>query len=190
MIKSKKLIVLIALCFVLALVGGLHAGAEQALKAKNEGECWYFKNIAHQGAEAARIIGGDNADVLAYFGKAWTDYNNLQKEMVAQKQEEAKKQEQETKANLQYLGNYQLTAYPSGTGPNSYNGKSQTLNYTAASDSIPGGTWIYIEGYGEYYVEDSGVGNDYTVDLYMGDPSTCRQFGRKYNVPVYKILNR
>ena len=190
MIKSKKLIVLIALCFVLALVGGLHAGAEQALKARNEGECWYFKNIAHQGAEAARIIGGDNADVLAYFGKAWTDYNNLQKEMVAQKQEEAKKQEQEYKANLQYLGNYQLTAYPSGTGPNSYNGKSQTLNYTAASDSIPGGTWIYIEGYGEYYVEDSGVGNDYTVDLYMGDPSTCRQFGRKYNVPVYKILNR
>ena len=190
MIKSKKLIVLIALCFVLALVGGLHAGAEQALKARNEGECWYFKNIAHQGAEAARIIGGDNADVLAYFGKAWTDYNNLQKELVAQKQEEAKKQEQEYKANLQYLGNYQLTAYPSGTGPNSYNGKSQTLNYTAASDSIPGGTWIYIEGYGEYYVEDSGVGNDYTVDLYMGDPSTCRQFGRKYNVPVYKIMNR
>lgn len=190
MIKSKKLIVLIALCFVLALVGGLHAGAEQALKARNEGECWYFKNIAHQGAEAARIIGGDNEAVLAYFGKAWTDYNNLQKELVAQKQEEAKKQEQEYKANLQYLGNYQLTAYPSGTGPNSYNGKSQTLNYTAASDSIPGGTWIYIEGYGEYYVEDSGVGNDYTVDLYMEDPSTCRQFGRKYNVPVYKILNR
>ena len=184
MIKSKKLIVLIALCFVLALVGGLHAGAEQALKARNEGECWYFKNIAHQGAEAARIIGGDNEAVLAYFGKAWTDYNNLQKEMVA------KKQEQETKANLQYLGNYQLTAYPSGTGPNSYNGKSQTLNYTAASDSIPGGTWIYIEGYGEYYVEDSGVGNDYTVDLYMGDYNTCMQFGRKYNVPVYKILNR
>ena len=45
MIKSKKLIVLIALCFVLALVGGLHAGAEQAMKARNEGECWYYKNI-------------------------------------------------------------------------------------------------------------------------------------------------
>jgi 3D (Asp-Asp-Asp) domain-containing protein len=110
--------------------------------------------------------------------------------MIAQKQEEARKSEEEKKANLQYLGNYQLTAYPSGTGPNSYNGKSQTLNYTAASDFIPGGTWIYIEGYGEYYVEDSGVGNNYTIDLYMGDYNTCMQFGRKYNVPVYKILNK
>lgn len=190
MINHKKLITLICLLFVLALAVGLHADAEQALKAKNEGECWYFKNIAHQGAEAARIIGGDNEAVLAYFGKAWTDYNNLQKEMIAQKQEEARKQEEERKANLQYLGNYQLTAYEYGTGPNSYNGKSQTIGYTAASDSIPGGTWIYIEGYGEYYVEDSGVGNSYTIDLFMGDPATCKQFGRKYNVPVYKILNR
>ena len=40
-----KLLVLLALSFVLALVVGVRADAEQVLKARNEDECWYFKNI-------------------------------------------------------------------------------------------------------------------------------------------------
>ena len=189
---TTKLSILFMLVTVLIMSIGMNAYAQitYAAQPRNEGECWYWMNQAHEGAEIARRIGGDNAAILKYYGDAWTEFNNLRKEMVQRKQEEAQKKEQEYKANLQYLGNYQLTAYEYGTGPNSYNGKSQTIGYTAAADSIPGGTWLYIEGYGEYYVEDSGVGNSYTIDLFLGDPAACRQFGRKYNVPVYKILNR
>lgn len=186
----RQLIVLLVLVAVLSVIIGSNIALAETIDTNDDGVCWWYMNRAHDGAEAARKIGGDNEAILKWFGTVWTEYNELRKEIVARKQAEAQRQDQEMKANLQFLGNYQLTAYPSGTGPNSYNGKSQTLNYTAAADAIPGGTWLYIEGYGEYYVEDSGVGNDYTIDLYMGDHSTCMQFGRKYNVPVYKILNK
>lgn len=185
----RRAIVLIILVIALIGVETIRVTAINDVH-NNDGECWYWMNKSHEGAEIARALGGENEAILKYFGDQWTAYNELRKEIVQRKQEEAQKQDQETKANLQYLGTYQLTAYPSGTGQNSYNGKSQTLNYTVAADAIPGGTWLYIEGYGEYYVEDSGVGNSYTIDIYMEDYNTCMQFGRKYNVPVYKILNR
>ena len=179
--RFKKAIVLILLCCLSVSLGG--AICARAAISDDVGVRWWRMNKAHEGAEIARALGGDNAAALAYFGERWTTANNERKELEAQATPTPTQL-------LEYLGNYQLTAYEYGTGPNSYNGKSQTINHTVASDSIPGGTWIYIEGYGEYYVEDSGVGNPYTIDIFMGDPATCKQFGRKFNVPVYKILNR
>lgn len=168
---------------ILVVLGVILGGIVTAKAAISDdiGVKWWRMNKAHEGAEIARALGGDNAAALAYFGERWTTANNERKELEAQATPTPTQR-------LEYLGNYQLTAYEYGTGQNSYNGKSQTLNHTVASDSIPGGTWIYIEGYGEYYVEDSGVGNPYTIDIFLGDPAACRQFGRKYNVPVYKII--
>lgn len=175
--RSRLLIVaLVALSLILGSVVTARAATSEDV-----GIRWWRMNKAHEGAEIARALGGDNAAALAYFGAQWTIANNERKELEAQVTPEPTQK-------MEYLGNYQLTAYEYGTGPNSYNGKSQTLNHTVASDSIPSGTWIYIEGYGEYYVEDSGVGNPYTIDIFMGDPATCRQFGRKFNVPVYKVV--
>lgn len=174
----KKL--LLPLLVVLSITLGCIVTATASIS-DDIGVCWWTKNQAHEGAEICRRLGGDNAAALAYFGERWTTANNKQKELEAQVTPEPTQK-------MEYLGNYQLTAYEYGTGPNSYNGKRQTLNHTVASDSIPGGTWIYIEGYGEYYVEDSGVGNPYTIDIFMGDPATCKQFGRKFNVPVYKVV--
>ena len=176
---KKRIVQLIILG--LAIGGLLGTITARASISDDIGVKWWRMNQAHEGAEIARRLGGDNAAALAYFGERWTTANNERKELEAQTTPTPTQR-------LEYLGNYQLTAYEYGTGPNSYNGKSQTLNHTVASDSIPGGTWIYIEGYGEYYVEDSGVGNPYTIDIFLGDPAACRQFGRKYNVPVYKII--
>ena len=192
MIKSKKLIVLIALCFVLALVGGLHAGAEQALKARTEGECWYYMNLAHDGAEIARKIGGDNQATLAYYGKAWTDYNNLRKQLVEQKQAEAQRQEEERKANMEYLGNWTLTAY--ANDGQSASGRPNVVGQTCACNCLPAGTVIEIEGMGRWTVTDRGASsgawawhNSAWADLYLGSESECRNFGvQKRNVWIVK----
>ena len=83
---------------------------------------------------------------------------------------------QEPKRTL--LGTYQLTAYE-WTGNPCANGNFPTQNYTVACNSLPLGTKIYIEGHGDYVVEDRGGMSNSVIDIYMGDVSTCLQFGRR-----------
>ena len=85
-----------------------------------------------------------------------------------------------------YLGTYQLTAYE-WTGSPCANGNYPTTNYTVAFNSLPLGTKIYIEGYGDYVVEDRGGMGNNVIDVYMGDYSACIQFGRRSaNVYIYE----
>ena len=84
-----------------------------------------------------------------------------------------------------YLGCYELTAYP-WTGDPCANGSYPTLGYTVACNSLALGTRIYIEGYGEYVVEDRGGMPDNVIDVYMGDYESCIQFGRR-SANVYLI---
>lgn len=85
-----------------------------------------------------------------------------------------------------YLGTYQLTAYE-WTGSPCANGNYPTTNYTVACNSLPLGTKIYIEGYGDYVVEDRGGMGNNVIDVYMGDYSACIQFGRRSaNVYIYE----
>ena len=82
--------------------------------------------------------------------------------------------EEEPSSN--YLGYYTLTAYE-WTGNPCANGSYPTEGYTVACNSLPLGTRIYIEGYGEYVVEDRGGMSDSVIDIYLGDYDTCIQFG-------------
>ena len=186
-----KLLVLLALSFVLALVVGVRADAEQALKARTEGECWYYMNLAHDGAEIARKIGGDNQATLAYYGKAWTDYNNLRKQLVEQKQAEAQRQEEERKANMEYLGNWTLTAY--ANDGQSASGRANIPGQTCACNCLPFGSVIYVEGMGTYTVADRGASsgawawhNSNWADLYMGSSSECYSWGVQHR-DVYLV---
>lgn len=77
-----------------------------------------------------------------------------------------------------YLGSYELTAYE-WTGNPCANGNYPSSGYTVACNSLPLGTRIYIEGYGEYMVEDRGGMADNVIDIYMGDYDSCIQFGRR-----------
>ena len=82
-----------------------------------------------------------------------------------------------------YLGNYELTAYE-WTGNPCANGNYPTEGLTIASNTLPIGTRVYIEGIGERTVEDTGGMPGNVIDIYMGDPGTCVQFGRQ-NAAVY-----
>lgn len=84
-----------------------------------------------------------------------------------------------------YLGWYELTAYE-WTGNPCANGNYPTTGYTVACNSLALGTHIYIEGYGEYVVEDRGGMAGNVIDIYLGDPDSCIQFGRQ-GANVYLI---
>lgn len=76
-----------------------------------------------------------------------------------------------------YIGYFELTAYewsgdPMADGQYPYYG-------AVACNSLALGTWIYIEGYGTFQVCDRGrIGNN-VIDIYLGDPYVCEQFGRR-----------
>lgn len=120
---------------------------------------------------------------------------NVTNKMIAEKKEaEEKKNQKTTKARTnteevhevyaessgvgEYLGVYELTAYEY-TGSPCANGNMPNAGYTVACNSLPLGTRIYIEGYGYYVVEDRGGMAGNVIDVYLGDPGACIQFGRR-----------
>ena len=79
-----------------------------------------------------------------------------------------------------YLGCYELTAYM-WTGDPCADGVYPSCGYTVAcNDPALWHRWIYIEGYGNYYVHDVGGMPSYNIiDVYLGDYDSCVQFGRR-----------
>lgn len=50
---------------------------------------------------------------------------------------------------------------------------------------IPLGSHLYVEGYGEGWAVDTGSAiRGYIIDVWLPDPQTCREWGRKKNVEV------
>ena len=96
---------------------------------------------------------------------------------------------------LQYLGDYELTAYCScaaccGTETGlTASGTYVEEGRTVACNSLPMGTKIYIDGYGEYVVEDTGNMADNVIDIYIGDHNRAWNFGRQ-SAKVYLIKER
>lgn len=88
-----------------------------------------------------------------------------------------------------YVGWYELTAYP-WTDNLCADGAYPEVGYTAAcNDPALWYHWVYIEGVGERFIHDTGdekvMGYD-TIDIYMGDPEVCWEFGRQ-GANVYLI---
>ena len=85
-----------------------------------------------------------------------------------------------------YIGTYELTAY-TWTGNPCADGVYPSSGFTAASnDSRLWHHWIYIEGYGEVYVHDTGGMANNVIDIYMDSYDSCIQFGRQ-SANVYII---
>ena len=81
--------------------------------------------------------------------------------------------------NMTYWGVYELTAYEY-TGCACADGVMPQIGYTVASnDPSLWHKWIYIEGVGDRYVHDTGGMAISCIDIYMGDVSTCLEFGRR-----------
>ncbi len=92
---------------------------------------------------------------------------------------------QARKPKMSLLGTYELTAYIA-TGNPCASGVYPTCNHTVACNSLPLGTRIYIEGYGEYVVEDTGGMAGNVIDVFVSDYSTAINFGRR-TAAVYII---
>lgn len=84
-----------------------------------------------------------------------------------------------------YLGNYELTAY-TWTGNPCASGVYPEDGITVASNTIPLGTKIYIEGIGERTVQDTGGMGGGVIDIYMDSYNDCIQFGRQ-SAEVYVL---
>lgn len=82
-------------------------------------------------------------------------------------------------------GTYELTAY-TWTGNPCANGEYPTDGVTIASNTIPIGTRVYIEGLGERVVQDTGGMGSGVIDVYMDSYDDCIQFGRQ-SAEVYVL---
>lgn len=76
-----------------------------------------------------------------------------------------------------YIGYFELTAYE-WTGEPMANGEYPYYG-AVACNSLALGTRIYIEGYGTFQVCDRGGMGNNVIDIYLGDPYVCEQFGRR-----------
>lgn len=81
--------------------------------------------------------------------------------------------------NGDYLGTLRLTAYEhdgslcaDGTYPSEY--------WTCASNELPFGTIVEIAGLGTWEVHDTGAFGYGALDLFLGDPDVCDEFGVQY----------
>lgn len=85
-----------------------------------------------------------------------------------------------------YMGEYELTAYIA-TGNPCADGVYPQVGYTVASnDPNLWHRWIRIEGYGDYYVHDTGGMATNVIDIFVSSYDEAIQFGRR-NAEVYII---
>ena len=88
--------------------------------------------------------------------------------------EEAEAAEEQVEPEMEYAGDYRVTAYAfyEGGGENYYtaSGAEPTPYYTVATnDEFDFGTVLYIEGIGEVEVQDRGNFDEGIIDLLIGD---------------------
>lgn len=84
-----------------------------------------------------------------------------------------------------YYSTKELTAY-AATGNACADGVYPSAGYSAASnDPNLWHKWVHIEGYGDFYIHDTGGMSTNVIDIYMNTRSECIQFGRKKGVNVY-----
>lgn len=84
---------------------------------------------------------------------------------------------------MTYLGTYWITGY-TATGKPCANGNYPTVGYTVASNSLPMGTVIYIEGIGTRVVEDRGGMASNVIDVFVDSTSTAYAITGSYEVYI------
>lgn len=82
-----------------------------------------------------------------------------------------------------YLGSFKCTGYVA-TGNTCANGNYPTSGYTIASNSLPMGTRVYIEGIGERVVEDTGGMDGGTLDIFCNSVDECYALTGNYDVYI------
>lgn len=93
------------------------------------------------------------------------------------------------KDGTSYLGNWKTTAY-TWTGYRCADGSWPQSGYSAACNSLPFGTQIYVDGIGKLTVTDRGPSSmpSEWLDIYMDSYNACVQYGVQYH-DVYLVNN-
>ena len=89
----------------------------------------------------------------------------------------------------EYIGEFELTAY-THTGNNCADGVYPCAGVTVASNDKR--LWhktIRIEGYGDFYVHDTGGMANNVIDIFMDSYDECVQFGRR-KASVYVLEDK
>lgn len=95
-------------------------------------------------------------------------------------------------SNSSYLGKYKLTYYCScskccGKSDGiTASGKKAQEGITVASNSLPLGTKISINGH-IYTVQDRGGMASNVIDIFVSSHQKALNLGVKYNIPIYKV---
>ena len=82
-----------------------------------------------------------------------------------------------------YLGSFKCTGYVA-TGNPCANGNYPSEGYTIASNSLPMGTRVYIEGIGERVVEDTGGMANNVIDVFVDSTSEAYALTGDYEVYI------
>lgn len=154
----------------------------------------YHREHEKLAAEVGQI-GADQTEIRGNVSNIFYTLRKMTRQKAQEQQNEGREAQQDAEAKktatsgageatqastdgMRYLGTYTLTAYE-WTGNPCANGCYPTEGYTVASNSIPLGTRLYIEGIGERVVEDTGGMSGNVIDIYLGSASACVQFGRQ-----------
>ncbi|MBR6403522.1 MAG: 3D domain-containing protein [Eubacterium sp.] len=78
-----------------------------------------------------------------------------------------------------YAGSYELTAYIATGCPCADGNYPQVGHTVACNDPALWHKWIEIEGYGVYYVHDTGGMASNVIDVFVGSYNEAIQFGRR-----------
>ena len=113
--------------------------------------------------------------------------NDEDAESIGSSSESPQQASYEARDGMEFFGTWDISAYE-WTEPQNpcANGNYPTVMYSAACNYLPFGTRIYIEGVGDFVIEDR-IGIDNRIDIFLGDVESCRQFGvQTHNVYIYK----
>ena len=89
------------------------------------------------------------------------------------------------KPEMEYIGNYWITGYVA-TGANCADGSVPSSGFTAACNSLPFGTVVYIKGLGTRVISDrGGMAND-VIDIFCDSVSDCYAITGSYEVFIVK----
>lgn len=84
---------------------------------------------------------------------------------------------------MTYLGSYWITGY-TATGSACANGNYPSSGYTAACNSLPMGTVVYIEGIGTRVIEDRGGMSSNVIDVFVDSTSDAYAITGTYDVYI------
>lgn len=88
-------------------------------------------------------------------------------------------------SRMTYIGTFYCTGYVA-TGNPCANGNYPTVGYTIASNSLPMGTTVYIDGLGTRVVEDTGGMPNSVIDVFVGSVDEAYAITGNYEVYVYE----